>query len=169
MYGVDAFEIVKNNISNLVKELVHSRTNIPLFLEFRIPKYYEICKNDIIEMFDLEDYLENVSITISKEFDPLAGLLNNRKDILIFRENTSDKSYPCKNLASLRIDVSGRIFLCGCVVTANPKHEMDLHIGNIDNGIKTVKNMQNTVQMNWKVKGILPLVCQYCSIYMPEK
>ncbi len=164
MFGVDKFNIVRKNINNFCRDLKKQKQRIRINCVLYVPKDYQYTKKVVSSIFNRAKY-KYFNVVIPRPFLSFPGI--KRYNNLDYR-NAKEKNEPCSCLKNIRFATNGDVWLCGCVTSELPNDE-SLKIGAISDKIDVITENKNNILRNWKLKKIIPLACQKCTKYVPEK
>jgi len=165
MFGVDKFDLVRDNLRLLLTRLQQEKMSILVQLEFRIPRDYNLNLHSIKKDLNRPNY-PFLGVRILRDFSKIQKVPLDSG--LSYLEDTADKKRVCSYLFKTRFAADGGVWADGCVISEFPG-DTSLKLGTVDDDWNTLEQKRKKIVDNWEKKGIIPEPCKECSMYRSYK
>jgi len=173
-FGVDAFDLVTHNLTQLVEFKKQFESNLLITVGLRLVKRGYNYTRTSFYVEKVKGWLEKglVQIQELRNFDSLGGAIV-RKDVPIRAEpklKSLRKFLPCASLENVALLPDGNLRLCNCIASDPFKAQNDdFLIGPLAtmSGERVAEAIE-AKKRAWR-KGSLPDPCRLCTLYSPKR
>ena len=164
MYGINAFELVRDQLLRIKKIVENNNLDLRLSLYFRIADAAKVQSSSLVRELGSRFKMEEVR----DSFFSWGGIIS-QDDLpagakLFKTDNTSKRTDCAATWASLSVGVDGTVVGCGCV-DWNSRHP----VGNVSShSIKEVWQSKKALEFRQGFSSNnIPDLCKDCSLYYP--
>lgn len=161
MFGVDKFDVVKENINNFLKKLQAEDIIVKVGLEFRLPKDTKLDFNKAKLLFNQTDYeFCSIDVLYKYMYNNHIAKLNN----LDYMVEVKNPKRACSYLHKTRYAADGGVWADGCMISEMP-NDYSLKLGEVSDSIELIEKNRKKIITDWEQENKIPKPCQGCSFY----
>lgn len=161
MFGVDKFDVVKENINGFLKKLKENDIIVKVGLEFRLPKNNKLDFTQAKELFNQPNYeFCSIDVLYKYMYNNHIAKLNN----LDYMVEVKNPKRACSYLHKTRYAADGGVWADGCMISEMP-NDYSLKLGEVTDSIQLIEKNRRKIISNWEREYIIPKPCQGCSFY----
>lgn len=161
MFGVDKFDVVKENINSFLKKLKENDIIVKVGLEFRLPKNTRLDFKKAQRLFNQTDYeFCSIDVLYKYMYNNHIAKLNN----LEYMVEVKNPKRACSYLHKTRYAADGGVWADGCMISEMP-NDNSLKLGEVSDSIQHIEKNRREIITNWEQENKIPKPCQGCSFY----
>jgi len=164
MFGVDKFDLVRENLRLLLARLQEEKMSVLVQLEFRIPFDYKLNLHNIKKDLN-EDNYPFLGVRTLREFSkiPKVPIDSGLRYVI----DSADKKRFCSYLFKTRFAADGGVWADGCVISEFPG-DTSLKLGTVYDDWDTLEQRRKRIIDDWTKNGIIPEPCKECTMYRSD-
>lgn len=168
MYGVDKFEIVSENITNLLKRVKDLKLEVKINMNFRLPKHKIADQKAACTAYNRHGY-KHVEMQFTNMLAYIYGEKNKNLQYCEVPAETSrkKKKYACLRLNKTRYAANGSIWADGGVESELP-NDFSLKLGTIDDSFEKIEEARQGIIYDWNFNKNIPVPCRKCIFFAPD-
>ncbi|MEZ4804009.1 MAG: radical SAM protein [Bacteroidia bacterium] len=165
LYKVDRFDLVVNNIQELLKLLKQNNQTTGVHIHVKLLKDSKFNLQEALKIFNPFSYpfvyFSHSNLYYSNDQYTRNALIE------YLDEPFNQKHKACAYLQKTRFAADGSVWADGCVISEMP-NDTSLKLGEIDEEWSKIEDERNRIIGSWEQNQEIPLPCQGCTVYRPR-